>query len=70
MGHFSPVKRAEISAHPSDKILEKRSSRFHEESLTGVGRCKLPKQQRLLINSCLGSVSISVSARAEIFHVI
>ena len=33
---FSPVYRDKISAQPSDKTLEKRSSRLHEESFSQV----------------------------------
>ena len=62
--HFNPVDRAQ-------KIWCNRMKKF---SLGWKGdrhvRCKLAKQQRLATNSCLGSLSTSVSHRAEIFHVI
>ena len=58
---------------PGWKIPCNRLNKFQpgqKRWLTGVGRWKLPKQQRLPTNSCLGSHPISVSAQAEIFHVI
>ena len=60
-------------SYPGWKFPCNRTKKFHpglKRWLTHVTRCKLPKQQRLPTNSCLDSLPISVSARAEIFHVI